>query len=170
MIRRRDNERRPVDISIDLGILLYEIENETWLRGRSVAGKEKADIRITPDPGVKERVFRSLQSAYTEIENLLGEYLRGQRNDRTNELWQHNKDISIRLWLPDNYETSSIDSVTQSIHSYLRDKSVADWYSITNVEEAKLYASRAEQASITLRESISRRRRPRPPHFRGYRF
>ena len=69
--------------------------------------------------------------------------------------------IVISLSLPSNYPLALKDALTSSIHDYVINKALMDWFIITNPDESNTYAELSVAAIKNLHEVFNRRERPR---------
>ena len=68
--------------------------------------------------------------------------------------------ITINLSLPSNYPLALKDALTSSIHDYIINKALMDWFIITNPNESKTYSELSIAAIKNLHETFNRRERP----------
>lgn len=68
--------------------------------------------------------------------------------------------LKITLNMPPNYNQSANDSIANSVHQYMVNKSLGDWYKETFPNNAKAYYELAMQNVVEIREAISKRTRP----------
>ena len=68
--------------------------------------------------------------------------------------------LKITLSMPPNYNQSANDSIANSVHQYMVNKSLGDWYKETFPNNAKAYYDLAMQNIVEIREAVSKRTRP----------
>ena len=78
----------------------------------------------------------------------------------SNELISGDTNITINLSIPSNYPLALKDALTSSIHDYIINKALMDWFIITNPNESKVYSELSIAAIKNLHETFNRRERP----------
>ena len=68
--------------------------------------------------------------------------------------------LKVTLNMPPNYNQSANDSIANSVHQYMVNKSLGDWYKETFPNNAKAYYDLAMQNIVEIREAVSKRTRP----------
>ena len=68
--------------------------------------------------------------------------------------------LKITLSMPPNYNQSANDSIANSVHQYVVNKALGDWYKETFPNNAKAYYDLAMQNIVEIREAVSKRARP----------
>lgn len=68
--------------------------------------------------------------------------------------------LKITLNMPPNYNQSANDSIANSVHQYMVNKALGDWYKETFPNNAKAYYDLAMQNIVEIREAVSKRARP----------
>ena len=105
--------------------------------------------------------MRSIQNAYSQLLVELSESVStSDGTTASNELIDGNTNIIISLSLPSNYPLALKDAITSSIHDYIINKAMMDWFVITNPNESKTYAELSVAAIKNLHETFNRRERP----------
>lgn len=135
---------KEITLRIDKEHVLYDVMNETYLRGRSMLNgdnyKEVAAMYATMDDDNRGKIERSLQRAFADVEAFLGEYLQ-YRSGRTadDRLRDGLREYRLDLHVPSNYNEAGARSLTEAVHGYMVHKTVSEWYLVTNKEEAESY-------------------------------
>lgn len=135
---------KEITLRIDKEHVLYDVMNETYLRGRSMLNgdnyKEVAAMYATMDDDNRGKIERSLQRAFADVEAFLGEYLQ-YRSGRTadDRLGDARRELRLELHVPSNYNEAGVRSLTEGVHGYMVHKTVSEWYLVTNKEEAESY-------------------------------
>lgn len=154
-----------VDAIVDIGILMYDILNETYLRGRTIQNdqnyKEVASLFASEDEENAEKIYRSIKRGFTEIQSELSEYLNDNGLPANNDNFDADSKIEIKLALPSNYNKPAAAGVAEAVHDYLRNVAIADWYMVTNKADAADYVTLAQRSLESLRKCVSRRERPK---------
>ena len=165
---RRNKEKKTVVITLKIRWLLYDIMNETYLRGQTIQTKENykevGRMFASEDEGNREKILRSVKRSFTEIETELEEYLQKESQDADNQEYNGHEDLSLELMMPSNFSEAATDGVEESIHSYIVNRAIGEWYMVTNKPEAEQYYTLAMQAMEKLRIGVSKRRRPMRPN------
>ena len=68
--------------------------------------------------------------------------------------------LKITLSMPPNYNQSANDSISNSVHQYMVNRSLGDWYKETFPNNAKAYYYLSMQNIVEIREAVSKRVRP----------
>lgn len=68
--------------------------------------------------------------------------------------------LKITLNMPPNYNRSANDSIANSVHQYMVNKALGDWYKETFPNNAKAYYDLSMQNIVEIREAVSKRARP----------
>lgn len=68
--------------------------------------------------------------------------------------------LKITLSMPPNYNQSANDSIANSVHQYMVNKALGDWYKETFPNNAKAYYDLSMQNIVEIREAVSKRVRP----------
>ena len=154
-------------VTIKMSRLLYDIANETFLRGRVLLNKDNhkdvASMYANEDEGHREKILRSIKRAYADVRTVLDEYLNEWDDIADNSLIDDGVDLELNLIMPDNYSEGATTGLCEAVHAYLVNSAVADWYVITNKEEAEQYYALASKAMELVRQTASKRRRPVRP-------
>lgn len=160
-------ERIRIEVRIDMGWLMHDIKNETYLRGRSVGNdtnyKEAAEMMATGEDENGEKILRSIKRGMAEVKDELSEYIRDVKLSGDNTSIEPDDDMLLKLWMPANYNAACVDALAEAVHDYLRNTAVADWYLVTNKADAADYAALAAKAMVNIRKAAARRSRPERP-------
>lgn len=167
-----ENKKKIVTITEEVKELIFDIQNKTYLIGQSHEsdGKNKyesaSDIQISDEEDKLYQVRCSLSSALSSMKVLLCEYLSEEINTSDNLIQneiESEKQLILILKLPQNYNDSSIESLSKGIHSYLVDMSLADWFSIVDIEKAEAYRKSAVENWRMVKSALYMRKRPKRP-------
>lgn len=159
--------RKSLTITLYMSELIYDFQNKAFLRGRSKRASDMdaeaaSYIQASDDDEDKNQALRSIQNAYSQ---LLVEFSESIQTDNgttaSNELIDDRLNIIIRLSLPSNYPLVLKDALTSSIHDYIINKALMDWFIITNPNESNTYAELSVVAIKNVHEVLNRRERPR---------
>lgn len=158
--------RKSLTITLYMSELIYDFQNKAYLTGRSrraggMDAEAASNIQANNDDEDKNQALRSIQNAYSQLLVELSESVKTTaETTSSNELISDNTNITINLSLPSNYSMGLKDALTSSIHDYIINKALTDWYLITNPNEAKTYGDLAVFSLKNLHETFNRRERP----------
>lgn len=158
--------RKDLTVTLYMSELIYDFQNKTFLTGRSrravdMDSEAASNIQASDDEEDKNQALRSIQNAYSQLLVELSESVRtGSGTTASNELIDGDTNITINLSLPSNYPLALKDALTSSIHDYIINKALMDWFVITNPNEAKTYSELSVTAIKNLHETFNRRERP----------
>lgn len=156
--------KKDVKATIKISWLLYDIMNETFLRGRTIKNKdnhkEVASMFASEDEENREKILRSVKRAFAEVQTELGEYLNENGTTTDNSHYDGSTDLVLNLTMPSNFNEAATTGVGEAVHAYLANSAIADWYMVTNKADAADYASLAAKSLENIRKSVSKRSRP----------
>lgn len=157
-------EKKRVTATIVMDELLYDIMNETFLRGRTIQNdqnyKEVASMFASLDEENQDKILRSIKRAFTEVKTELAEYLSESGLATDNRLIDSKKDLELALTMPSNFNEAATAGISEAVHSYIVNTAVGDWYLVTNKDDAPEYVALAKVALESIRKSVSKRSRP----------
>ena len=120
-----------------------------------------SNIQASDDDEDKNQALRSIQNAYSQLLVELSEAVSTiEGTTVSNELIDGNTNIIISLSLPSNYPLALKDALTSSIHDYIINKALMDWFIITNPDESETYVELSVASIKNLHETFNRRERP----------
>lgn len=161
-----------IDIQITQYVreLLFDIQNKAYIIGQSKlsdSGKTAEtvyNIQQSDDIDDNYQVKRSLTSAYSTLLSALSEYLSSNKTTTDDiikpEIEKYGT-LIINLSLPDNFDNTSLDSLNDSIHDYLVAKSIGDWFTMTNKEDAEVYLAQSAVYLTKILNAVFKRKRPK---------
>lgn len=159
--------KKSVKATIKISWLLYDIMNETFLRGRTLQNKdnhkEVASMFASEDEENREKILRSIKRAFSEVETELGEYLNKNGTTTDNSHYDGSTDLEMNLTMPSNFNEAATAGVGEAIHAYLANTAIADWYTVTNKNDAETYYALANKYMDLIRQTVSKRSRPERP-------
>ena len=154
-------------VTIRMSWLLFDIMNETFLRGRCLQDRENyretSRVFATADDRDQERVLRSIKKGVGMVRAVAAEYLRMDDVQSDNVGIDATEDIVINLWVPQNFNRGMIFGLTEGVHDCLKNMAVSEWYRMTNKEESGEYREAAEKGMHLIRECLGQRVRPTVP-------
>ena len=167
----RTAAKKNVKATIDIAWLLYDIMNETFLRGRTIQNdknyKEVASLFASEDEENAEKILRSVKKGFAEVKTELAEYLTESGLETNNANITADSDLILNLTMPSNFNEAATAGVAEAIHDYLRNVAIADWYLVTNKGDAQEYVALAGKSLESIRKSVSKRSRPTRPQNSG---
>ena len=149
--------------------LVFDIKNTAAVYADSISSSVADSHSIhniydVGEDGNRDKLARILDSAVEDCNEMLFRYTKmkmlGGGFD-SNELISGDTNITINLSLPSNYPLALKDALTSSIHDYIINTALMDWFIITNPNESKTYAELSVLAIKNLHEVFNRRERPR---------
>lgn len=159
--------KKKVTATIKIGWLLFDIMNETFLRGRTLQNKENhkevASMFASEDEENREKILRSIKKAFAEVQTELSEYLDEDGTTTDNSHYDGTKDLVLNLEMPSNFNEAATTGVGEAVHDYIKNMAIAEWYLVTNKADAQDYAALAQKSMDAISRSVSKRSRPTRP-------
>lgn len=159
--------KKNVTVTTKISWLLYDIMNETFLRGRTIQNKENhkevASMFASEDEENREKILRSIKRSFAEVQTELGEYLNENGTTTDNSHFDGSHDLVLNLTMPSNFNEAATAGVGEAVHAYLMNSTIADWYIVTNKGDAEQYYALANKSMELIRQSVSKRSRPTKP-------
>ena len=153
-----------IKITIDIHELVYDIQNKTYLTGRSRGDgknyRQVALMQANNDDENLNQIMRSIGNAIAKVKGELSEVLKETASKGNNTLKVDTAVIILQLQMPNNFNNAATDSIVAAIHQFIVAFVTSEWFMITNKTDTKDYALLAETSLELLRESICKRRRP----------
>ena len=166
--------KKTLTVTIRVKELVFDIQNKTYLTGlaREAEGKKSyeaaSNMQASDDAENSYQIRRSLANAFAMLKSLLGEYLAEDKttsNNLINSEIDADGELVLAFDLPSNYNNASADSLGNSIHAYLVDMALGEWFVITNREEANDYISHAAISLENVKRALYKRSRPERPKY-----
>lgn len=165
--------KKDLTITLYKSELIYEVQNKTYLTGRSRHdGKnheQVANMQAGDDDEHMNQILRSLGSAFSELKTRLADFIELDEDQTTtnNKLLESFTDadsddnkLDIGLVMPANYNTATADAISSACHNFVVNTAVADWYTLTAPAEAAPYASLAAGNIQQIRDAANKRIAP----------
>ena len=160
-------EKKSVKVTVFISWLLFDIMNETFLRGRTLQNpenhKEVASMFASEDEENREKILRSVKRAFAEVKTELGEYLDEDGTETDNRHYDGSTDLTLALKMPSNFNEAATAGVGEAVHAYLANAAIADWYTVTNKGDAETYYGQAQRSMAMIQQTVSKRSRPKRP-------
>lgn len=151
-------------INIDIKEVIYDIQNKTYLTGRSRGDgtnhRQVALMQANDDDENINQIMRSISNAIAKVQNELSEVLIENSNTADNSLDTKEETKVLRLMMPSNFNFSATNAIASSIHQYIVAFATSEWFMITNKPDTEDYGKVAETGLEMLRQSLCRRQRP----------
>lgn len=153
-----------IKINLHLSEIVYDVQNKTYLTGRSRAGatdpERVAAMQANDDEENANQVLRSVGTAMGVLTTRLSDYIESETTVGDNELLSSEAVLRLDLTVPANFNQAAVKGVAEAAHAYVVAAAVADWFTITDKADATEYRQAAERWLAVLVEAVSRRRRP----------
>lgn len=151
-------------ITIDIKELIYDIQNKTYLTGRSRSDgknyRQVALMQANDDDENYNQIMRSIGNAFARVQNELAEVLNVTVASGNNSLDVSAEEKSLTLMMPGNFNSAATDAIAAAIHQYIVTSATAEWFMITNKDDTEDYSNLAHTSLELLRESLCKRSRP----------
>lgn len=166
--------KKTLTVTLEVKELMHDIMNKAYLTGQAreaegTKGYEAASImQASEDEDNSYQLRRSLANAYSSLKSLLGEYLDEDKSSSNNRIQQQideDGQLELAFLLPSNYNNASADSLGNGIHAYLVDLTLAEWFTITNKDDAQDYLNHSTVSLETVKRALYKRSRPKRPTY-----
>ena len=159
--------KKTVTATIDMQWLLYDIMNETYLRGRTIQNdenhKEVASMFASEDDENRDKILRSIKKGFAEVMTALAEYSNVSDTSTDDKPIDGTSDLTLTLSMPSNFNEAATAGLGEAVHDYLKNITVAEWYMVTDKADAEQYAALAQRSMASILLSVSKRSRPSRP-------
>lgn len=164
--------KKRLTVALQVKELIFDIRNKSYLTGvvheaNGASYDVSSNMQATDDTDGYQ-IRRSLSNAFLALKVLLGEYVSENKSTCDNLIAKEidtDGELVLELELPGNYNDSSADSLSNSIHSYLVDVVLAEWFMITDREDAEYYINRSVVDLDNIKRAFYRRKRPKRPDY-----
>ncbi len=151
-------------ITLDIQELVYDIQNKTYLTGRSRGDgknyRQVALMQANNDDENLNQIMRSIRNALAKVKSELSEVLKSTSTKGNNTLNLDKGDVTLMLQMPGNFNNAATDSIVSAIHQFIVDYVTSEWFMITNKADTEDYKRRSETSIEMLRESLCKRTKP----------
>lgn len=156
--------RGTITITLYKSELIYDVQNKTYLTGRSrqTGGnhEEVANMQANSDDENSNQILRSLGNAFATLKTKLSEYLEESGTSSNDILMNEVQNITVELKVPSNFNKATNDTLSAALHQYMVNSAIADWFTITNKNDASDYVNMAAANLEQIREAVNKRVRP----------
>ena len=153
-----------ITVTIDIQELVYDIQNKTYLTGRSRGDgknyRQVALMQANNDDENLNQIMRSIGNALAKVKSELSEVLKEKVVKGNNALNVATASVPLLLQMPDNFNNAATDSIIAAIHQYIVAFVTSEWFMITNKVDTEDYKRLAENSLEMLRESLCKRKKP----------
>lgn len=158
-------EKSFVTITLYMSELIYDIQNKTYLTGRSRQTgqnhEEVANMQANDDDENLNQLLRSVQNAFATLKTKLSEYIVSAQSTGDNEMIsEKTEELKLSLTMPTNYNHATVDTITSQLHQYIVNVATGDWFTITDKNDAGDYVALSNNNLQLVRESLNKRVRP----------
>lgn len=158
-------DRSNVTITLYTSELIYEVQNKTYLTGRSRHNgnnhEEVANMQANDDDENLNQLLRSIQNAFSTLKTKLSEYIVSNASAGDNEMISdEQEELRLTLTMPTNYNHATVETISAAVHQYVVNIAIGDWFTITNKNDASDYLTLAASNLELVRESLNKRVRP----------
>lgn len=151
-------------ITINIQELVYDIQNKTYLTGRSRSDgknyRQVALMQANNDDENYNQILRSIGNAFAKVKAELADVLTGNATQGNNSLNINTDSEELLLEMPDNFNHAATDSIIAAIHQFIVAFVTSEWFMITNKPDTEDYKHLSETSLELLRESLCKRTKP----------
>lgn len=156
--------KKTIAITLYMSELIYDIQNKTYLTGRSrnsgTNHEEVANMQVNDDEENNNQILRSVGNAFANLKTKLSEYLNESGTTASDKLLSSTSNLTVSLSVPGNFNSAVNETVSAALHQYLVNSAVGDWFTITNKNDASDYITLAAANLEQIREAVNKRVRP----------
>lgn len=154
-----------VTITLDIKELIYDIQNKTYLTGRSRDDgknyRQVALMQANNDDENYNQIMRSIGNAFARVQTELAEVMEPMLLVADNRLATDDSAKDLELMMPSNFNATAINAIAASIHQFIVAYATSEWFMITNKPDTEDYSRLAQTSLQMLRESLCKRTRPK---------
>ncbi|WP_321331875.1 hypothetical protein [uncultured Bacteroides sp.] len=155
---------KAVTITLYKSELIYEIQNKTFLTGRSRESgdnhEQVANMQANEEDEHLNQLLRSIGNAIDALKSKLSNFISGTGTTANNVQITEEGNLEVALDMPDNFNVAVLDAVKTAINEYILNTSIFEWFTITKPDEAKVYFDKSVNNLAELREALNKRTRP----------
>ena len=142
--------------------LIYDIQNKTYLKGRSKVeadAAKRAYMQANDDDENLNQLLRSIGDAYGSLKSELSEYINEEASSDNNIL-KDQSNIVVVLSMPSNFNEAAVKVISTGLHKYIVNTAIAEWFDLTSTEDSQNYAKQAVDSMAEVHDGINKRLRP----------
>lgn len=166
-------QKKTIVVTLESKEIKFDVMNKSHLTGqaRNAEGKDyraTAYMQASEDDEHAYQILRSISNAFSHLKVELGEYLHedgSTSNNRINKTVENDGKLQLSFLLPSNFNNSACDSLGGMLHEYIVDRTLSEWFVITNKQDAQDYATLANDALDRAKQALYKRERPTRPTY-----
>lgn len=166
-------KKKTITVKQQVKELIFDIQNKTYLTGQAkeasgVNYEATSYMQASDDNENSYQIRRSLSNVFSTLKSQLGEYIKESKTTSDNMIKKEideDGELSIAFEMPSNFNEAAADSIGNNIHSYLVDKALCDWFSITSPGDVQIYEKHSEVSLEAVKRALYKRSRPTRPTF-----
>ena len=142
--------------------LIYDIQNKTYLKGRSKVeadAAKKAYMQANNDDENLNQVLRSIGGAYGSLKSEMSEYI-VEHASTGNNIQKDDTNIILMLTLPENFNEAAVEVISNGLHKYIVNTAISEWFDLTSPDDSERYAKLAVADMQEVHDGINKRVRP----------
>ena len=167
--------KKNIKVTIEVEDVLFDVLNTTHRAGRAFEAKNKAGYETAAqmiaslDDEDAMQIKRSISNAGSRIKTEFSEYLNEDTDEANNRISAEALDeqgqIIYAFALPSNFNPSAVQAMAASMHEYIVNSTINDWFTITNPEAATEYRKNMVTALDNAKRALYKRSRPKKPTY-----
>lgn len=166
-------QKKTIIVTLESKEIKFDVMNKSHLTGqaRNAEGKgyrATAYMQASEDDEHAYQILRAISNAFSHLKVELGEYLHedgSTSNNRINKTVEAGGQLTLSFLLPSNFNNSACDSLGGMLHEYIVDRTLSEWFVITNKDDAQDYANLASVALDRAKQALYKRERPTRPTY-----
>ena len=166
-------KKKTIVVTLESKEIKLDVMNKSHLTGqaRNAEGKDyraTAYMQASEDDEHAYQLLRSISNAFSHLKVELGEYLHedgSTSNNRINKTVEDGGKLTLSFLLPSNFNNSACDSLGGMLHEYIVDRTLSEWFVITDKQDAQDYANLATDALNQAKQALYKRERPTRPTY-----
>ena len=165
------DQKKNITVTLESKEIRFDIMTRSHLAGK-VRGAEGKDYRVASYMQVAQDdesdypILRFIGKAFSWLKSELNEYLHEEgstSNNRIDKIIENGEQLKLQFIMPSNFDNTTCDSLGDLLHEYIVDRTLSEWFVITDKEEVKDYAALAADALDSVRRALHKRERPKRP-------
>lgn len=166
-------KKKTIVVTLESKEIKFDVMNKSHLTGqaRNAEGKDyraTAYMQASEDDEHAYQLLRSISNAFSHLKVELGEFLHedgSTSNNRINKTVEDGGKLTLSFLLPSNFNNSACDSLGGMLHEYIVDRTLSEWFVITDKQDAQDYANLATDALNQAKQALYKRERPTRPTY-----
>lgn len=166
-------QKKTIVVTLESKEIKFDVMNKSHLTGqaRNAEGKDyraTAYMQASEDDEHAYQILRAISNAFSHLKVEFGEYLHedgSTSNNRINKTVEVGGQLTLSFLLPSNFNNSACDSLGGMLHEYIVDRTLSEWFVITNKDDAQDYANLASVALDRAKQALYKRERPTRPTY-----